>query len=125
MNKLILRELGLEIHWSQDNRSLASISRIGLITDQPTQDVIESLVLAHFCAGINVSSKAYIEGILTTIEADINNVSDSNELCPKCKSVDIVGSPVTIDFNGASQEYHCSDCDHEWTGLYKYIGIEQ
>jgi hypothetical protein len=36
-------------------------------------DAIESLILAHACAGIDVESPAYIEGINTTLEAISNN----------------------------------------------------
>jgi len=39
-----------------------------------TMDVIESLVLGHACAGVDVTSKAYITGIQTTIEALTNNM---------------------------------------------------
>lgn len=35
---------------------------------------IESIILAHASAGINVGSKAYIEGIDTTIDAIFNNM---------------------------------------------------
>ena len=37
-------------------------------------DMIESLVLAHHCAGIDVTSPAYITGIETSVEAFWNNV---------------------------------------------------
>jgi hypothetical protein len=32
-------------------------------------DAIESLILAHACAGVDVASPAYIEGIETAVEA--------------------------------------------------------
>lgn len=32
-------------------------------------DGVESMVLAHFCAGIDVSSPAYLEGIETAVNA--------------------------------------------------------
>jgi len=35
---------------------------------------IESLVLAHACAGLDIASPAYIEGIETAVEAIVNNV---------------------------------------------------
>lgn len=37
-------------------------------------DAIESLVLAHACAGVDIQSKAYIEGLKTAIEACSNNI---------------------------------------------------
>ncbi len=39
-------------------------------------DGIESLVLAHACAGIDVSSKEYVEGIQTAIDAVNHHLSD-------------------------------------------------
>lgn len=36
-------------------------------------DAIESLVLAHACAGIDVSSDAYVEGLDTCLEAIANS----------------------------------------------------
>lgn len=38
-----------------------------------TMDVIESLVLAHACSGVEVTSEAYLTGIRTTLEALVNN----------------------------------------------------
>ena len=39
-------------------------------------DGLESLILAHFCAGIDVSSPAYLEGIETACQALGNNIGD-------------------------------------------------
>ena len=36
-------------------------------------DAIESIVLAHACAGIDIESPAYIEGIETAVDAILNN----------------------------------------------------
>jgi len=36
-------------------------------------DVIESLVLAHACAGIDVASPAYVEGLRSSLEAIANH----------------------------------------------------
>ena len=36
-------------------------------------DAIESLILAHAVAGIDIASPAYVEGIETTIDAIVNN----------------------------------------------------
>lgn len=35
-------------------------------------DAVESLILAHACAGIDITSPAYLEGVETTIEAISN-----------------------------------------------------
>jgi hypothetical protein len=37
-------------------------------------DSLESLILAHACAGIDVSSAPYVEGIQTAVEAIVNNM---------------------------------------------------
>lgn len=42
---------------------------------QAAMDAIESLVLAHACAGVEVASPAYVEGIETAVEACWNNLS--------------------------------------------------
>lgn len=37
-------------------------------------DVLESLVLAHACAGVDVTSPAYIEGLEAVLDAISNNL---------------------------------------------------
>lgn len=37
-------------------------------------DALESLVLAHACAGINVASPLYVDGLKTAIDAINNNL---------------------------------------------------
>lgn len=37
-------------------------------------DTLESLILAHFVAGVDVATPAYLEGIETAVEAVTNNV---------------------------------------------------
>ena len=37
-------------------------------------DGLESLILAHACAGIDVASAAYVEGVETAVEAIANNL---------------------------------------------------
>jgi hypothetical protein len=43
-------------------------------TEKSAIDALESLVLAHAVAGVNVESKKYIEGLRTAIDAIGNNV---------------------------------------------------
>ena len=38
-------------------------------------DGLESLILAHACAGVDVESPAYVEGIETAVEAIANHVA--------------------------------------------------
>ena len=39
-------------------------------------DGIESMILAHACAGVDISTPAYMEGIETAVEAVSNNYSE-------------------------------------------------
>lgn len=39
----------------------------------PAIDAIESLILAHACAGVDVEAAAYIEGIEAALDAIANN----------------------------------------------------
>ena len=36
-------------------------------------DVLESLILAHACAGVDVTDAAYVAGIQTAVDALVNN----------------------------------------------------
>jgi hypothetical protein len=36
-------------------------------------DALESLILAHACAGLDISSPAYVEGLRTSLEAIANH----------------------------------------------------
>ncbi len=38
-------------------------------------DGLESLILAHACAGVDVASKKYVEGIETALDAILNNLA--------------------------------------------------
>lgn len=39
-------------------------------------DAVESMVLAHACAGVNIKSPAYLEGIEAAVEAMANQFGD-------------------------------------------------
>lgn len=41
---------------------------------EAAMDAVESLILAHACAGVDIESPAYLEGIETTINAAANNI---------------------------------------------------
>jgi len=41
---------------------------------EPEFDAVTSLILAHACAGINVTDPAYIEGIETVVQSISNNL---------------------------------------------------
>lgn len=40
--------------------------------DEPELDIISSMILAHYCAGVHVGSDAYKKGLQTTIDAIVN-----------------------------------------------------
>ncbi len=42
-------------------------------------DAIESIVVAHACAGIDITDPRYLEGIETAVEACANNAEDAKE----------------------------------------------
>lgn len=44
-----------------------------IVKSEIDDDAIESLILAHACAGIDVTALAYVEGVKTAIEAVGNN----------------------------------------------------
>lgn len=58
----IFSELRQGMDKSEDTEALAAI------------DGIESLILAHACAGIDITTPAYLEGIETAVEAIDNNI---------------------------------------------------
>jgi hypothetical protein len=81
VNTLVLPCYGIVISWFGDDKRGAAISteltpKIAHPMDTNAMDCIESIVLAHFCAGIDVSSPAYLEGIETAIDSYANNAKD-------------------------------------------------
>jgi hypothetical protein len=98
-------------------------------------DGLESLVLAHFCAGIDVSSPAYLEGVEGAYQAISNNVDATPAKTPfslkgegTSKENDItgyidneLGSGIALHFNGYSD---CCSTDSNGTPIYieKYEG---
>ena len=69
----------IRLHWdnSPDRPGSGSIasdlkSPVGTIADRlynAAIDGLESLILAHACAGVNIESPAYLEGIETAVDA--------------------------------------------------------
>ena len=45
--------------------------------------------------------------------------------CPFCKSKDIEGGHVEIDYKSAWQEISCNVCHKEWTDIYTLTDIEE
>lgn len=50
---------------------------------------------------------------------DTSKESRDPDKCPACDCSAIVGSFVNIQGDTASQDYHCEECDHEWTNTFK------
>ena len=79
---------GMEIHLQRENTDEKSGG--GSITSQLKEpgndfynaaiDGMESLILAHACAGIDVRSPAYIKGIETAIDAVANSIGQPDSL---------------------------------------------
>ena|SRR5690554_6261029 len=71
--------IGLYIQWDGQNRAAAAIFH-DLSDDQDDQeyeaavDGITSMVLAHFCEGIDVTEPRYINGVQTALLACANNL---------------------------------------------------
>jgi hypothetical protein len=64
------------IKYDDKKPSLATVFSTLARCDCPEQngatDAIESIILSHHCAGIDVASDAYVSGIMNSIEA-VNN----------------------------------------------------
>lgn len=86
MKTIELGNLGITIHWDGVNRRSAKISsslsegvpasNIGYLA---AMDGVESMVLAQFCEGIDVTTSAYIEATMAACHAIINHFSDEPE----------------------------------------------
>lgn len=71
---------GIEVHL--DNHGGGCITSTDLKTEHNDEedelynaamDGIESMILAHSCAGVDITTKEYLEGITTSVEACANN----------------------------------------------------
>lgn len=45
--------------------------------------------------------------------------------CPYCRSLNIDGSAVEINYNKAEQVIFCHDCAKSWTDVYQLAGYEE
>ena len=81
---------------------------------------LESLIVAHFRAGIDVSSPAYLEGIETAYQALGNNIND----------VEVDDSKVTIQKTrdvsaNANEEVHYEVDKDDWNKALEEFGNEE
>lgn len=81
LSTLELNVFGITLTWAGQNREGAIIT--STMREESTVenelfnsgvDAIESLILAHFCAGIDVSTPGYLEGIESAYQALGNNI---------------------------------------------------
>lgn len=125
MKTIKLDVFGIIIKWNGSDRYSARI--VSEMKDQDTKenhsfnsgvDAIESMVLAHFCAGIDVSEPSYKEGIETAYQSLANNIVDE----APCTS------SILADFN--IQDWHITEMGDEWAApkehrdTYRFL-IEQ
>jgi len=78
MTKVKLPCFGIEVEFSKKLRKgtiTSDLKEPGDTEDfAAAMDGIESMILAHACAGIDIASPAYIEGIETAVLACQNNM---------------------------------------------------
>lgn len=90
MNTLSLNCFGITLTFEPANKDGASIESKMAAASTPDNeqfnagvDGIESMILAHFCAGIDVNSPAYLEGIKTAYESLCNQYDTEEEEEPE------------------------------------------
>ncbi len=54
------------------NSITSDLTEAGLPTYEAAMNTIESMILAHHCAGVDVTAKEYVEGIQTAVDAVVN-----------------------------------------------------
>ena len=86
MKVLELGVFGITINFIEGDTGRASITSDMKEIDTPDNklfnaavDGLESIILAHFCAGLDISSPEYLEGIETSYLAIGNNMDDDND----------------------------------------------
>ena len=87
MSELNLDVYGITLSWNGNDTRGASITSSLHEEDVPENalynaavDGIESMVLAHFCAGVDVTDPAYLEGIETACQAIANNMPEPEDV---------------------------------------------
>lgn len=84
LNVIELGFFGLKIEFNPEMKSAARIVSDMRCPDNARQDAavdaIESMVLAHFCAGVDITSSSYLEGIETACSAISDRYEDCDEV---------------------------------------------
>ena len=104
---------------------------------------LESMIVSHARAGIDIDSPAYIEGIETAVEKcceiedldwfDTANKRYTGERCPDCESTNIINNEVIVDnleanrLSGArvivGRKASCNDCEAVWVEILQASGF--
>jgi hypothetical protein len=86
MKTLEIKSLGIKLNFDENDKGCAAITSDMKDKDAPSNslfnaavDGLESLILAHFCAGIDVASTVYIEGLETAYNAIGQNMDEAEE----------------------------------------------
>lgn len=112
---------GITITYADSDKDTATISSEMKAQDTSENktfntavDALESIILAHFCAGVDITSPAYLQGIVDAYQALCNNIDEddkvpddtecksapNDELKPFCVSVyEYKGDEQTLDFH--------------------------
>ena len=64
---------GIIVETSTDGGSIQSRLYKDKHTTRKQSDIVESMILAHACAGVDVSDYKYIDGLYNCLEAMANN----------------------------------------------------
>ena len=85
MKTLEIKSLGIKLNFDENDKGCAAIASDMKDKDTPSNslfnaavDGLESLILAHFCAGIDVESAAYVEGLETAYNAIGQNMDEDD-----------------------------------------------
>jgi hypothetical protein len=88
MKNLDLNCFGIIINYEENDMASASITsslkdgnEVDIKKHNASIDAVESLILAHFCAGINVKSPAYLEGLETALQSISDRFDTASNEC--------------------------------------------
>lgn len=87
MSELKTNCFGITITFDDNNKSVGASITSDMLDDsvkdneafKASVDALEAITLAHFCAGIDITSPAYLEGIETAYEAIVNRLADLDD----------------------------------------------
>ncbi len=103
MKKVVTNCYGICIHWDGNERQGATITsnlRSGISSPSylSSMGAIESMILAHFVAGLDITERAYLQGVEASVLAMFNRhkmSADSNY--PRALASDLVQDVLNAD----------------------------